>query len=217
MCRREEPVRRYEDGAEFCTNLVGYVCRTCGRQYAASDAGAHAARYCCCTELRCNTPGCEERVRKHAGTGFCPGCDSKRELQRYLSQDEVAWDGQTPLASGYTFFFDLDSLLEHLETDSPTAEEITELRLVMCTPHHPAWPIQLSEWFSDYLGDEQEELPGDWETAEKAVNDYLDAVKPLSWRAGNTRPTTASILAVIAANKGKSDAGIETISRPPQP
>lgn len=193
----EQITRRYEDQAEERT-VTGWVCKTCNRWYGYGDDGKHMASYCCCTDRPCECGGRAEKSYIK-----CPACREKADTERYHAREERDWDGETPLCcdNDDRWFFSMDELLDHLETDTPTVEQIEALRLRIGVPHHPHY-FDLSEWLEDHLSDDQD-IPGDWETAEKAVNDYLASVKPLSWTHGKYRPTMASILANVQAKEAQ--------------
>ena len=185
-----KPIIRYEDNAEQAT-VTGWVCKTCRKWYGYDDIAKHIASYCCCTERPCECGG-----RAEKSYAKCTACREKADAARYYARDDRPWDGETPLVTdGDHYFWTLDDLLEHLETDAPSAEQIDELRLLICVPVEPHL-FDLNDWLSDSLADDCDP-PGHWETVEKCVNDYLIANSPFSWTAGRFRPATASILKAI--------------------
>jgi len=185
---KETKVIRYEDNAEMRT-VTGWVCKTCSRWYGYDDDARHMASYCCCTERPCECGGRAEKSYIK-----CDECRRKSDSARYYAREEKPWDGKTPLCcdDADDWFFSLDDLLDHLETDSPTVEQVEALRLIIAVPHHPGF-FDLSEHLMDYVCDDAD-LPGDYEAAEKAINDYLKENEPLSWTHGKYRPSVASIL-----------------------
>ncbi|MFA5056524.1 MAG: hypothetical protein WC485_00285 [Opitutaceae bacterium] len=190
-----DTVIRYEDNAEQAT-VTGWICKTCKRWYGYDDSAKHMASYCCCTTRPCE---CGGRVDKHYVK--CDACRAKADTERYYAREEREWDGKAPLCcdNDDKWFWSLDDLLDHMETDTPTAEQIEDLRLLFAEPHHPGF-FDLSEHLSNYISGDAE-LPGDYEAAEKAVNDYLKANEPLSWTHGKYRPSVASIIAEIEERK----------------
>jgi hypothetical protein len=190
----EKKTIRYEDNAELRTDIVGWVCKTCGLYYGNRQESQHMASCCCCTDRPCSMDGCDGRAVNRSV--WCPACTSKRDLERFVRHTEKAWEGQPLVASGDDrYFWTLDDLLEYLETDTPTAEQIDDMRLMICVPHSPEL-FSIIEWLEDYLAEDCDP-PGDWEAAEKAVNDYLAANPAISWIQGKFRPTTASIMEAI--------------------
>jgi hypothetical protein len=192
---KDKPVIRYEDNAEQAT-VTGWICKTCRRWYGYDDAAEHAASYCCCTDRPCSTDGCTDRAEK--SRIYCKSCDAKRDTERYYAKSEVDWDGETPLMSdthGDLYFWHLEELLDHLETDSPTDDQIEELRLLICKPHKTRL-FDLDDFLCDDLSEDCDP-PGDWKAIEKIVNDYIEANSPMSWEASNRRPSLASIRKVI--------------------
>lgn len=179
---------RYEDNANEIT-ATGWACKTCGRWYGNEDRAEHMARWCCCTDMPCECGG-----RTEKGYTKCKTCRDKIDMECYYGKPEKPWDGITPLTchKDDRWFWNLNDLLDYLETDAPTPKEIEELRLVICVPNNPGH-FDLCDWLCDFLP-EDDDPPGDWKAVEKAVNDYIDSMKPFSWTAGKYRPSIASIL-----------------------
>jgi hypothetical protein len=97
--------------------------------------------------------------------------------------------------NGDTYFWTLDDLLEHLETDTPTREQLDELRLIICVPKKPRY-FDLNDFLCDDLPDDCDP-PGDWKAIEKVVNDYIKDNSPLCWHEGRYRVSVDSLLEAI--------------------
>lgn len=186
---------RYEDNAELRT-VTGWVCKTCGHFWGQDDHARRMASWCCCTDRPCNTEGCARRTRTKDDI-YCDSCQTRIATERYFNRAKVDWDGRTPLVADDEdrYFFDLDELLDYMETDTPTQEQIEDLRLLICMPTIPL-RFDLRDYLEDDLPEGQDP-PGDWKSAEKAVNDYIEQHEPLAWIGSENRPTLKSILDAI--------------------
>jgi hypothetical protein len=187
-------VIHYEDNAEQRT-VTGWVCKTCGRWYGYDDDAKRMASYCCCTDRPCE---CGGRAEKHYVK--CKSCRDRIDTEKYFALEEFEWDGTSYLVGDDSdwWFYSVEDILEYLDKAAPTDDDIEGLRLLNCVENHPPRGyFDITEYLQDFLAEDCDP-PGDWEAAEKVVNDYLEANRPLSWKAGNKRPSTASIQRAIA-------------------
>lgn len=165
---------RYEDAAEQQT-VTGWCCKKCSRFWGKDE---HMARYCCSTSQPCDKE-CGRRTTK--GHRWCEECANDENAKRFAALPRVEWDGSTPLCTwdNDKFFFDVEQIEYYLEDNEGATLE--SLQLVMCEPANPR-PFDIN----DYLYEEMppdcaaSDLPGAKE-AEKAVNDFIEKSKPLSW------------------------------------
>ena len=176
-----------EAAAEYRTNIEGWVCKTCRRFYGKEEGAERTARYCCEKDHQCDTKGCQNRAPR--SRIYCPMCDSKRDLERYLKMEEVDWDGETPLVEDDNdqFFFSADDLREHLEQEDIKLED---MRLVICVVEDPPY-FDLNDFLSDHLPDSLD--ADDPAKLEKYVNKWIEKHVPKVWTSGKQRPSLKSL------------------------
>jgi len=132
------------------------------------------ARYCCATEIPCGK--CQGR-NSDKGWACCKDCRDKADQEKLDNAERVDWDGEFPICvwGDDTYFFDEDDLVCWLDDNALTLDQVN---LESCeTKTFPTFDIHdflCDEWSVIDHGD----LPGDWEQAEKAVNDYLEKLGP---------------------------------------
>jgi hypothetical protein len=180
----------FEQAAELLTGLSGWVCKTCRRYWADAE---RMARWCCATDLKCATDGCEHRVAKHSYV-ICDACRGKKELERWLKLPEVPWDGETPLCldDDDTYFFSPEDLDEYLADHSLKADD---LRLVICELESKP-SFDMHDHLQDYL---PEGLDADDDRKINAVvNRWIDKHVPDVWVPSKARPTAESLKSAIA-------------------
>jgi hypothetical protein len=69
---------------------------------------------------------------------------------------------------------------EHQEVmDLPLSELARKYQIYVCKPRIPR-PINLSETYESSCFEDQE-LPGNWEAAEQAIEDWINSVEPSLW------------------------------------
>jgi hypothetical protein len=194
MVDTETKVVQYEDAAEIVTGISGWVCKTCRRYWAEDE---HMARYCCSTEMPCETKGCAGRRRTH-GIIYCDACSAKQDEARWKAIPEVKWDGKTPLVlhDDDTYFFDSDSLRDYLEEQDIKLED---LRVVICEEvGKPSF--EMRDLLEDYLPDGL-----DCDSTEKinaVVERWIDKHVPTVWTSSNARPTLASLKEYVEVVEG---------------
>lgn len=200
-----EKVIRYEDNAGPATvttpkgTVQGWACLTCNRVFAGASTDLDVARFCCATDLPCQTEGCRERRGKP--WIYCPACKEKYDAARYAAFPEKDWDGETPLVlfDDDRYFFDVDEIADDLEEHDLKIEDV---RFEICVPGpHPEF--DMDDFLMDWL---PEDMDSDVPPADinKIVNEWMGKNLPKVWVAGKMRPSLASLQAHIL----KSDEGV---------
>lgn len=188
--KQAEETIRYEDAAEYLTNIKGWVCKKCHTYF-----GKHEdmARYCCATEQPC--PCGRRNLNKNYTV--CEVCRDKLKQERWEKRPRVEWDGETPLVAGDRYFFSADDLGDWIanETEWPPSREFIEgLHLELCEECEPI-AFELSNITEDLLPSEHDgDLPEGAAEVEKAVNDWLQKHRPWSWIAGINVVTVESVM-----------------------
>lgn len=162
------------EAAEYRTDLKGWVSRN-GRYFGDSAYSETAARYDGCTHYGCKY--CSAVVEKPYTA--CRACRDKKETDRFESLPQAEWDGKAWLYSMvrekyYPTPADAEDELEEGET-------LTDLRVVICTPNYVR---QLdTEYFSDDLPEDEDDVPPEVEAAMEAFNKAVAGII-LSWSPG---------------------------------
>jgi hypothetical protein len=164
------------DAARFVTGLEGWVDRH-GR-FCGTDE--HMARWSGCTHIIC--PKCGKPTPK--SYTICEDCREEKAIERYKARERREWDGKTPLYSEAVdeYFFDEDSLRDHLETHE-VLEQV--LRLVICEPN------RLRQVEEDYFLDdlpEDGDIPDEVANALEDLNRVIRDQDPVSWSPGRYVP-----------------------------
>lgn len=175
----------YTEAAEQ-TTVSGWVCKTCRRFYGENE---HLARWCCASQIACQTSGCAGKV-DHSGYSICNRCREKLDHERYLKLPEADWDGETPLClhDDDTYFYSVEDLHQYAEDHETKVED---LWLIICRKQRLPY-FEMNSLAEDHLADGQD-LP-DPSEIEKAVNDWIEKNFPDVWEPGKTRPTVASLM-----------------------
>lgn len=190
MAHTKPKPKPYAEAAKY-VHRPGWICVTCNRFYQGSG-GERAARYCCSGDTmpcgECGKPvGCKSYT-------MCDDCRRQKDHERYLQKPLAEWDGEQGTEINDHFFWDMEGVEEYIaeaenagEDFQLTQELVEQYEVTLCEPRRPrAW--FLTEAFSDYLPTEDDiDPPGNWQAAEKAVNDYLDTCGPWSWIPGKQR------------------------------
>ncbi len=169
----------------------GWVCCTCKKFYF-GECAERTARYCCGRGRPCDECGKPTNV-KHKTR--CDTCQHDRDKKTYMNMQPVVWDGEQMLCAYQDdkYFSHPDAVLEWLideemipEDSNLTQEAAEKFQIILCEPHNPSqWEV--CEEFQDYMPEEMSEPPGDWEKAEKAVNDWLSSCGDWCWMPGKNR------------------------------
>lgn len=181
--------RPYESCGRQVT-VTGWVCDKCRRFYGSGEDAEHLARWCCCSDRPCHTPGCGGRADK--SWIACPSCLSKKDLDRFMAKPRVEWDGITPLVTDDDrFFFDADSLGDYL-ADLP-AEDREIVRLEVCRPTNTS-EFYMSEFLQDSL---PEDFDLDEDEINATVNRWIKDNGPFAWEGSGKVPTWESVERVL--------------------
>lgn len=171
---------RHEDAAQEVT-VTGWACANCGRFYGKNEGGA---RGCCYTDAPC--PDCDGRRQRHKIR--CDNCYHKWLVRHYHGLEQSSWDGKTALTTwdGDTYWFDEESLIEYCVDHECRP---SNMFLIHCHPNTPRF-FDLNEWLNDDLPEDDSLSGPEVVAVEKAVNDYLASIQPLSWWPDHkSRPT----------------------------
>jgi hypothetical protein len=186
-----KPAIRYEDAAEYRTNIEGWCCKTCRRFWAADE---RMARWCCATELPC--PECGGRNANKSYT-CCAACLRRYEDERWAKLERADWDGETPLCEwrGDRYYFDAEEVAERIVDHMGEGGTIGDIRLVVCVAAEPS-TFEMAEFLVDELPEDF--VPGpDYGEIDKVVNDWIEAQSPLSWLPGDKAVSVASLEAIV--------------------
>lgn len=185
--------RRWEDAAEVRT-VTGWCCVTCHRFYGPDASGEQSARYCCSTDAPCATEGCANRCRRYYT--ICEPCIVAGDTARWNALPRVEWDGKAPICEwrGDEYFFDVESLAEHMAEHDLTADTV---RLVLCRPDNGQW-FSMGEFLSDSIGDGEECLPYCTDDIDETVNDWITSHAPYCWRPTDQAVSAQSIRDALA-------------------
>lgn len=194
---RDEEIIMYDapDTASIKT-LTGWVAKD-GHYWGENE---HMARWSSCTHKTCE---CGNIHNKH--WTCCDDCREKHRIERYKALPFQEWDGETPLCSDAddTYFFDIDSLIDHCVEHSTTPDD---LHLVICQPNHMQY-VEDDLW-SDSLADDMyldDCVPGEVLEALQNLNDAIKKHRPvLSWSPGKHR---TSVKLPEVANTRPSEGG----------
>jgi hypothetical protein len=136
------------------------------------------ARYAGCTHVPCGQ--CGKPTRK--GYLKCDDCRDAEELAAFKAMPELAWDG-----SCMVYSHALDRYFSNpgeAEDELEEGQELSDLRLVLCTPN---FARQLDvDYFADELPEDDDEVPPAVEEAIRAFNVAVAGVI-LSWSPAKVR------------------------------
>jgi hypothetical protein len=156
----------------------------CGKAYLMKNS----ALSCCSQELifHCACGGriketqwrCEECQKREKGLKW------ETAESRAATCDELLYSDKADKYIQY----DIEEFLEGLNIEEEEYQELLELphieisrqyRIYICKPKIPP-SLNLNEQFEDYCF-EDHELPGDWEAAEKAIDDWISSAPADKW------------------------------------
>jgi hypothetical protein len=186
-----QPAIRYEDAAEYRTNIEGWCCRTCRRFWAADEC---MARWCCATELPC--PECGGRNANKSYT-CCTACLRRHEDGRWAKLERVEWDGETPLCDWRVdrYYFDADEAAEMIAEHLGEGGAIEDIRLVVCEPD-PGRPFSMADFLEGHLPPDFDPGP-EYDEIDGLVNAWIEARSPLCWRPGDRAVSVDSLRAIV--------------------
>lgn len=167
-----------DEAAKF-TKVEGWLSRD-GTFWPSSRPDAeHMARYCGSTHNDCRD--CGVQISKHSV--ICEDCRDIKELEKYNSFPEAAWDGVSFVAdyTGDAYYPDIEWLREQVQD----GVELESLHLVLCKPNYPS-TIDPYDHFVDDLP-EDGEVPYELEQAFQALNDLISKSEPLSYSPDKVR------------------------------
>jgi hypothetical protein len=170
------------------TQITAYQC-VCGIAYLTEK---HAIE--CCPPER-DLCSCGAKIDKTQWR--CTQCKDREDGLRWESaesrpatSDELLYSEQADKYISY----DIQEFLDELEIEKEEYQELLTLphieiarkfRIYICKPKSPE-PFNLSEEYEEYCF-EDHELPGDWESVEKAIEDWINSVPVNEWSQYPTR------------------------------
>ena len=189
---------RWEDAAEYRTNIAGWCCKKCGHYWGEGPSGERAARYCCGRDdAPCATEGCPNRS-EFSGTTICASCRSRRTVERWEKTAKVDWDGETPLCEwdGDRYFFDGGTLRDHIADRLSDGMTIEDMQFVLCEPNKGRG-FDIEDYLSDDLPDDDHGgsplRAADVAEINKTVNDWIEKHAPYSWEGTGSAVNPASL------------------------
>lgn len=202
MTRETKPLLPWNESAELrVITEPQWFCRTCGRFFGSDE---RQARYCCSGSRICED--CGKECHKHFTV--CNSCDRIRREKKWFEKPVVSWDGEFPITlwDSDEFFFDLESLQDYiyeleLDEGETLIDYVNNMRFTSCKPTKPR-DFDLSSLFEDCLGDDQD--PPENDELEKAVNDWVKSLIPVSYNMTGQRLDVSQVIAAI---------GPETLTR----
>lgn len=160
--------------------ITAYQCTVCAKAYMIRNAAELCCKpkECACgasikkNQCRCNT--CKENAAQLKWE-----CAERKPLHK---------DGLLYSNSVDKYFQDHKEFIEELDIEEeefdelmalPTAEFARRFQAYICKPHKPG-PIDLNDYYDEFCF-EDHELPGNWEQAEQAINDWIEGVPDSNW------------------------------------
>ena len=163
--------------------ITAYQC-TCGNAYLTKGSALS-----CCVEQPEKLCNCGAKISKNKWR--CAECrDRANQLEWECAerspqpQDAILWSKWSDKYISY----DTQEFLESLDLEEEEYRELLKLpldelarkfQIYICKPQIPI-PLNLNDQYQDFCY-EDEELPGDWEAAEQAIEDWIKSVSIFSW------------------------------------
>lgn len=173
---REEKVVMYESPeAASIQTVTGWVDPS-GRFWGKDE---HMARYCGSTHRHCESNP-EHPI--HATNGWCEVCRAESRAAKFEAMPKRAWAGEAITEyDGDRYFFDEEELRDYLIDHEI---DLSDLRLVFCTPNYPS-EIDPSDHFCDDLPEDGEINDDQLLAAFELLNEMIRNCPPLSWSPGH--------------------------------
>jgi hypothetical protein len=160
--------------------ITAYQC-TCGKSYTTKSVALT-----CCAEKHCD---CGAKIDKNQWR--CGKCkDDANRLKwecaerRSVICDELLYSEQLDKYIEY----DIEDFLDGLDVEEKEYQELIKLphvelakrfQIYICKPKIPS-PLNLNEEYEDFCFEDQE-LPGNWELAEEAIENWINSVPANMW------------------------------------
>jgi hypothetical protein len=181
--------------------ITAYQC-TCGKSYTTKSVALT-----CCTEKHCD---CGAKIDKTQWQ--CKKCkDGADQLKwecaerRSATCDEVLYSEQL----GNFIQYDIECFIDGLNLEEEEYQELSKLpysevarkfRIYICESKIPK-PLNLNEEYEDFCFEDQE-LPGDWELAEEAIENWINSVPANMWPQYPTKIAWNGAIAEDEENNG---------------
>jgi len=203
MKKPDATMIRFEDNAHV-VSVTGWACKKCGCFFgdpSRDQSAERMARWCCATDLPCETDGCAGRVGKPYR--FCQACQDRQSEERWQSVQCAEWDGEFPVCAWDSdqMFWSEEDLHEYM-MDVNAGEPIlklVDLRLCICEK------VQIRQFeVMDFLCDDIHEdtsshdFRADLREIEKTVNDWLEANTPAMYQATNKAISLESLMGHVS-------------------
>lgn len=172
---REDKVVMYESPeAASLQTVTGWVDAT-GRFWGKDE---HMARYCGSTHRHC-AKNPEHPI--HATNGWCAVCHAESRAAKFAAMPKRVWAGEAITEyDGDQYFFDEEELRDYLIEHEI---DLTDLKLVFCTPNYPR-QIDPDDYFCDDLPEDGEVNDDQLLAAFELLNEMIRKSPPLSWSPG---------------------------------
>ena len=173
---KEQILNTSDEAAKRERNISGWVDRQ-GRFWGEDE---RMARWSGCTHLVC--PTCGKIMSKNYT--LCRGCREEKAIKRHKARKSKLWDRITPLYSDAfdEYFLSWDEVLEYLFDIEYPEEAADDLRLLICEPMY--LPEITEDYFTEYLPENNEELPENVQVALNGLNKAIKNEAPVSWEPG---------------------------------
>ena len=179
------------EAATYRTDIKGWVSRR-GQYCGDGPHSEAAARYDGATRRRCE---CGETCEKYMSK--CGKCRHAADIAAYWARPSRPYDGGMVYSEATDKYYDSpeDAIEESASDDedfdenTPDAEVIAGLRLMLCDP---VYARELdADYFGDELPSEEYDIPTELENAIDAFNEAVKGVV-LSWQVGKYRLSLSS-------------------------
>ena len=182
-----------DEAATYRTGISGWVDRS-GFFYGPDE---HSARLQGCTHKKCE---CGNVILKYDLR--CRDCNSKRVIDRYNECKRVEWNLSDLLYSEtYDTYIDnvehlREFVLEHIDHEDVSENDIADLRLYICTPNF--LPEVTVDYFEDVRPDDIDDFLSD--EVIKAIdqlNEVISKQPPASWAPSDRAPSYGQIMGLV--------------------
>ena len=132
---------------------------------------------------------------------MCSSCIAKKDTEKYYAMPMVEWDEVTPVCTdGDKFFFDVDSVLEHMAEVKQEGGDEAEVQIVLCEPGK-LHLLSDEDWCDDLP--EDGELPDDVQVKLNELNKALADATPVCWYPGKKRINMAPLWEQLRQEESK--------------
>lgn len=151
--------------------------------YGKGEQGEERARYANSTHKKCSCGSLIEKTRYRCGS-----CVEKSTREKFLSLEEVEWDGKSVIATydDDMFFSELDDAYDYCTSNDV---DIEDLMLVLCVKENRIDEIDIDELNEEYRteSDSLSELHPEIAEKVKELNELIRNTKPKLWFPTNKR------------------------------